>query len=148
MPFYRHWCPRHGLFDAFRPMAQGGERARCGQCGQESPRIFTPPAIKVVKTERLQYGSGSPGRMISHKETGGLDIFIPSEGALEQDEVDYIAQGAIEKERARVKKGRKTELKARLEAYTQLALSQPPGNRAAAIKEAIQETGDTLVRST
>jgi hypothetical protein len=77
------------------------------------------------------------------RETGGLDIFIPSYGALEQEEVDYIAEGAIEKEKARVKKKGKTiqrENQALVQAYVNLANATPKGKKAKAIRQAIKET--------
>ena len=99
----------------------------------------------------MRYGSGSPGKIMTHAETGGLDIFIPSDGAMEQEEVDYIAQGAIEKERARVKKAKKqgarNETQARIQAYTDLAHSTPRGQRAKILRRAIAESGDRLIKT-
>ena len=142
---YQFQCNVHGSFEDWRPMAAAGLPAYCPECGEAARRIFTAPAIKMITPERLRYGSGSPGKMILGKDTGGLDIFIPSDGCLEQAEVDYIAEGAIEKERVRVKKkGFQRENQARVAAYTELALSVPKGQRAKIIREAMAETGDKL----
>lgn len=149
MPIYEFLCQVHGRFEEFRPMAQCGKPAVCPDCARRARRLFSLPSIKIVERKRLRYGSGSPGRILTHKETGGLDIFIPSDGALEQDEVDYIAQGAIEKEKARVKKARKSiqrESQARIKAYTQLAMNTPRGQRAKVLRQAIAESGDSLRR--
>lgn len=126
-------------------MANRAKPAACPDCGLEAVRLFTPPAIKVVKKERLPLGSGSFGRLVTGKETGGLDVFIPSYGAMEQAEVDYIAEGAIEKEKERVKKtkqGPRSENQARLQAYGSLALATKRGQRRKALQEAMKQEGD------
>jgi hypothetical protein len=57
-----------------------------------------------IKTpEQLPLGNGSRGRFISSKETGGLSILIPSFGALEKEEVDYVTEEAIAQEKERIK---------------------------------------------
>ena len=97
----------------------------------------------MVEKKRLPLGAGSAGRKITSKETGGMGIFIPSFGAMEQAEVDYIAEGAIEKEKARVKKSKKTQQRANqsiVQAYVNLANSKPKGQKAKAIREAIKST--------
>ncbi len=147
MPLYPHVCDFHGPFEEFRPMARYAEPGHCPECGRAGHRLIALPAIRFVARERLEYGSESPGRVVSHKETGGMSLYIPSGGALEQVEVDYVAQGAIEKEKERVakKKGPRNDMQARIQGYADLALSQPRGQRARAIKEAIAESGDRLV---
>ena len=60
-------------------------------------------SIRVKNPVRKPYGYGSAGKYVSAKETGGLPIFVPSFGAMEQEEVDFVAQEAVGKERARVK---------------------------------------------
>lgn len=150
MPYYEFKCRVHGKFDIFRPMGKSSEIANCPHCGEVGIRLFSSPNIKIVNKPRLQFGSGSPGKIITRTETGGLDIYIPSLGAMEQDEVDYIAEGAKEKEINRVKKGRKqgprSEKQARIQAYTALAHRTPKGKRAKVLREAIKETGDNLVK--
>lgn len=144
---YEFECPECGRFEVSRPMNESANPAMC-QCGRRAERIFSPSAIKVVTKERLQFGNGSPGRMLTKKETGGLDVFIPSMGAMEQDEVDYIAEGAIEKEQARIKKvkkfGPRSENQARIQAYADLAMRTPKGHRAKVLKEAARDTGDKI----
>jgi hypothetical protein len=79
--------------------------------------------------------------MITGKETGGLDIFIPSYGALEQAEVEYIAEGAVEKEKARVKKKNKTHQRqnqAIVQSYVNLANRTPKGKKAKVLREAMK----------
>lgn len=130
-------------------MARCGESQTCPNCGQVSERIFSVLNIKVVHKVRQQYGTGSYGKVLTHKETGGLDIFVPSFGTMEQDEVDDIAQGALEKEKARVEKYKKkerSENQARIKAYADLARSAKRGQRAKTIREAVKETGDKLVK--
>ena len=142
---YLFRCDAHGPFEQLRRMAAAGLPAYCPECGESAQRVFTAPAIKVVTPQRLRYGSGSPGKTILGKDTGGLDIFIPSDGCLEQAEVDYIAEGAIEKEQVRVKKrGFQRENQARVAAYSELALNTKPGQRAKTLRRAIVESGDRI----
>lgn len=144
---YEYECGECGVIEVSRPMTESANPVMCS-CGRVARRIFTPVSIRVIKKERLQYGYGSPGRILTRKETGGLDVFIPSMGAMEQDEVDYIAEGAIEKERERVKKvkkfGARSENQARLQEYMNLALKTPRGKRAKVLSEAAKDTGDTI----
>ena len=149
MPVYEFSCPVHGKFEQYRPMVRSGEVQTCPECGVVSDRLFSVLNIKIVNKVRQRYGEGSYGKMLTHKETGGLDIFVPSFGAMEQEEVDDIAEGALEKEKARVKKNKKTdrsENQARIKAYAELARSAKRGQRAKTIREAIKETGDKLVK--
>jgi len=148
MPAYMFMCDVHGVHEDFRRMADAGSVAFCPECGEESVRVFTAPSIRVINTPRLRYGSGSPGKVIPSSETGGLDIFIPSDGALEQAEVDDVAGLAVEKERARVKskkrQGAHDENHARIIDYTNMALRAKPGQRAKTIRQAIKESGDRV----
>ena len=149
-PVYEYVCPVHGRFEQFKPMSSHAQPQLCPQCETLARRVFSLPVIKVVERKRLRYGSGSPGKIMTHRETGGLDIFIPSDGAMEQDEVDYIAEGAMEKERERVKKAKKSpqrETQARIQAYTTLANRTPRGQRAKVLREAIAESGDRLIKT-
>ncbi len=77
-----------------------------------------------------------------YEETGGMDIFVPSWGAMEKAEVDYVTQGAIEKEKARVRKERterRTQTQKQIGALMKVAYAQKPGQRAKAIKAAMRE---------
>mgnify|MGYP001569420373 CR=1 FL=1 len=60
-------------------------------------------SFRFKTSERKPYGYGSAGKYVSAKETGGLPIFVPSFGAMEQAEVDYVAEVAVGQERERVK---------------------------------------------
>ena len=139
---YEFFCKTHGVFESYRTIDNRSTPEPCPECKVLSERIISLPAVHIKQgSQRLQFGSGSAGRMISHKETGGLDIYIPSAGAMEQAEVDYIAEGAIEKEKARVKKKKKTIQSANqaiVQAYVNLANSKPRGQKAKAIRETIR----------
>jgi len=139
---YEFECLEHGVFEGYRTMENCSAPEPCPECSVLSERIISLPAIVIKQgSQRLQFGSGSPGRVISHKETGGLDIYIPSAGAMEQQEVDYIAEGAIEKEKARVRKKKRTMQSANqaiVQAYVNLANSKPRGQKAKAIRETIR----------
>lgn len=142
MPLYEFCCNKHGVFDGYRTIENRSVSEPCPICKVLSERIISLPAIVIKQgSQRLQFGSGSPGRVISHKETGGLDIYIPSAGAMEQAEIDYIAEGAIEKEKERVKKKKKTiqgANQAIVQAYVNLANSKPRGQKAKAIRETLR----------
>ena len=146
MPLYSFVCPSHGEFEQFKLVLQRDDGQTCPKCRMASVRVISMPAISFIQKERLEYGSGSYGKIVSHKETGGLDIFVPSFGALEQDEVDYVAMAAVEKEKDRVKKrkGPRNETQARIQAYGELARSAKPGKRAETLRKAIAETGDKV----
>ena len=149
MPFYEHSCPDHGKFEVFKLMCQSAELERCPTCGRVAIRVFSASVIKMVEKKRLAFGSGSPGKMLTSKETGGLDIFIPSMGAMEQEEVDYIAEVAVDKEKERVKKTHghpRSRNQARIQAYAQLGRKAKRGQRAKTIREAIAQEGDRLVK--
>ncbi len=141
MALYEFRCTSHGNFEIIRPFSKAGDGASCPSCGKPARRIFSPSCINMSWKESLPYGKGSAGKFISHKETGGLDIYIPSGGSMEQSEVDYIAEGAKEKEISRVKKNKKqggrNESQARLQAFANLARSTKKGQRAKVLKEAI-----------
>jgi putative FmdB family regulatory protein len=143
MPVYEYECITHGVFETYKQISNCSEDEPCPICNLKAHRIFSIPMVRIVQDKRmLPLGNGSEGRMVPSSETGGLDIFIPSYGALEQAEVDYIAEGAIEKEKDRVKKKRKTiqrENQALVQSYVDLANSRPKGQKAKAIREAMKD---------
>jgi putative FmdB family regulatory protein len=143
MPVYEFSCVRHGVFESYRNMDNCTAPEPCPVCRVFAERIISLPVVKFTQgKKRLQYGSGSAGRMITSKETGGMGVFIPSYGALEQEEVDYIAEGAIEKEKTRVKNKKKTPRRNQsiVQAYVNLANKTKKGQKAKAIREAMKET--------
>jgi len=139
---YEFRCPEHGIFEAYRTISNCSDPEPCPECMTLSGRIISLPAVNIKQgSQRLQFGSGSAGKTISPEETGGLGIYIPSMGAMEQAEVDYIAEGAIEKEKDRVKNKKKTiqgTNQAIVQSYVDLANSKPKGQKAKAIREAIK----------
>jgi putative FmdB family regulatory protein len=145
-PVYEFSCDRHGVFESYRLMTNCTEPEPCPKCKTLSERIISLPSVRLVQgAKSLQFGSGSPGRMVTPKETGGVGIYIPSMGLMEQQEVDYIAEGAIEKEKARVKKKRKTiqgANQAIVQAYVNIANRAPKGQKANAIRKVIKETAN------
>ena len=142
MPIYEYSCEEHGVFECYKHVDNCAGPERCPECEKLSPRIFSSLSIKIVQgNRRLPLGSGSPGKMITGKETGGLDIFIPSYGALEQEEVNYIAEGAIEKEKSRVRKKNKTPQRRNqsiVKDYVNLANRTPKGKKAKVLREAMK----------
>lgn len=139
MPIYEYECRTHGRFEVL-VLSSMGAAYPCPTCRMPSARVMSALArVKVVHRRRLRYGEGAPNKIINRQETGGSDILVLSDGALEQEEVDYIAQGAVEKEQSRVRKGRSNETKERLGQLVKLAENTRPGKRAAAIKEAMAD---------
>jgi putative FmdB family regulatory protein len=141
---YEFICKKHGVFEAYRNMDNCTASEPCPVCKRLSERIISLPTVKIVQDKkRLPLGSGSEGKIVSSKETGGLDIFIPSYGMLEQEEVDYIAEGAVEKEKARVRKKKKIAQRANqamVQSFVDLANKTPRGQKAKAIREAMKDT--------
>lgn len=97
----------------------------------------------VIKTpERLPLGNKSRGRFIDSKETGGMSILVPSFGALEKEEVDYVAEEAIAEEKERVKAAEPRLTKTALGNVVAEALKAPKGKR----KETLEKiTGEGMV---
>jgi putative FmdB family regulatory protein len=142
MPLYEFACAKHGSFELYRSMDKCTSPANCPECNSPSGRIITASNIHIVQGGKaLPLGSGSPGKIISSKETGGMGIFIPSYGALEQAEVDYLAEGAIENEKTRIKKKTHRKTQAVVQAFADLANRTKKGQKAKAIRQAIKETG-------
>lgn len=96
--------------------------------------------IIIKRKERLPYGSKGRGRFIP-PEKGRRAIFVPSFGALEKEEVDYLVEASQEKEDERMKKNVKSVQKERLEQLTQATLQAPEGERANTAREIIKELG-------
>lgn len=139
MPLYSYTCPVHGSFDVIQTL--GDSTAICPRCKRSGRRVVTAPArITVNYKQTLPYGTGSRGRYLSSKETGGLPVLIPSWGAMEQAEVDYVAEAAIDKERGRKKRQRVMQDK--VAAYSALAYQTKPGQRAKVLQGTMREYGD------
>lgn len=94
--------------------------------------------IIVKNKERLPYGDKHRGRFVA-AEKGRRNIFVPSWGALEEEEVDYLVEVAQEQEDERLKKGeeRTAPVKETLGNLVDLAMKTEPGHRSKAIKEAL-----------
>jgi putative FmdB family regulatory protein len=139
MPRYEHYCQDHGEFEVFRHMEDCALPALCPECGVTSERLFSVPCITIDSSPRLKYGSGSASRMIPSAQTGGVPIYIASEGAIQNDEMDYLTVGAIENEKARVKKRGNRQNKQLVSAYTELARRAPKGQRIKTLRAAMAE---------
>ena len=139
MPLYSFECLTHGEFEIIQPL--GETTASCPLCGQRYfAKVTAPARIFVQHKERLPYGSGSRGRYVSGEETGGMGILVPSWGAMEKEEVAYVTEMAVQKEKERVaKRPRESETKARLGALMDLAYRTKQGQRAKAINQAMKD---------
>lgn len=127
MPLREYRCKECGVYETLCDDSQ------CPVCGASCVRLMSAPArIKVEHKENLPYGNKSKGRFISHKETGGSDILIPSWGALEKEEVDYLAEAMIEKEKTHK---RQSPMKDNMEAVTKALLRTPMGERREMLNE-------------
>ena len=94
--------------------------------------------VIVRKTERLPYGNRSRGQFIP-PEKGRRAIFVPSFGALEKEEVDYLVEASQEQEDERLRKGTKSQVKEELEQVVQAMRQTPAGKRAKTGREIIRE---------
>ena len=138
-PLYEYKCLSHGLFQVLRTIGSP-KTDSCPQCSAQCVRMVSAPAPAVIKeTEQLPYGKGSRGRYISSEETGGLAILVPSWGALEKEEVDYVAEVAIEKEKERVRIGSPREAKVAIENIVRETVKAPKGKRKQTMDKVMKE---------
>ncbi len=89
--------------------------------------------------ERLPLGNKSKGRFIDSKETGGMSILVPSFGALEKEEVDYVAEEAIYREKERQKKAEPRLTKVALQNVVAKTLKAPKGKRKELLEKITKE---------
>lgn len=118
MPLYEYSCSC-GRFESFRSDI-------CPVCGDKGKRLISSPARIISKTsESLPLGNKSRGRFIPPSKDN-MGILIPSFGALEKEEVDYLAEASLEKERDRK---RNRVQKTALEKVTKVLMNTPQGKR-------------------
>ena len=96
-------------------------------------------SFRIKTPERLPLGNKSRGRFISSEETGGLSILIPSFGALEKEEVDYVAEEAIYQEKERVKTAEPRLTKIALQNVMAETLKAPEGKRKKTLERITRE---------
>jgi len=126
-PIYEYKCPKHGRFEVLRTLGSLGIES-CPHCGSQCLRVVSKPAPAIIReTERLPLGNKSRGRYLTSEETGGLPILIPSFGALEKEEIDYVAEAAIEKEKGRISPPRDSQIA--LDNIVKEARKTPKGKR-------------------
>ena len=129
MALHEYVCPTHGIFEKMEG-SHSPTIATCPSCLSDSRRAVSHVAPAIIKTkEQLPYGTGSRGRLLSAEETGGLPILIPSFGALEKEEIDYVAEAAIEREHERVKKEPPRASKVAIHNMVTEAKKAPEGKR-------------------
>jgi len=144
MPIYEHRCQEHGLFQVLRTVDSPNIEP-CPLCGSQCARALSSPAPAVVRhRESLPYGSGSRGKFIPSEETGGLPVFVPSFGAMEKEEVEYVAEAAVAKERERVAKKqplteRNALTKQAMGNIVKIGKDQPRGKRATTMEKINKE---------
>lgn len=137
MPLYDFECGSCQY--RFNKLVQmGTSTAPCPVCGAMAKQIMSALArIIVNSSDNLPLGRGAMGKMVKG-EDGRRDIYVPSFGALEQDEIDYIIEGATEKEDQRLRKGEPSEQKQAIGAVANEMRKAPPGERA--------KTGEAIVQ--
>jgi len=86
--------------------------------------------------ERLPLGNKSGGRLVP-PEKGRMGILVPSWGALEKEEVDYLVEVSQEKEDERIKTKRIS--RSRLEKVVSATLQAPEGQRAKTAQQVMKE---------
>jgi len=93
--------------------------------------MSVPCRARIEHKENLPLGNGSRGRFIPPSKDN-MGILIPSWGGLEKEEVDYIAEASLEKEKNRNKDRKQKNV---LERVTQSVLSAPMGKRRERLNE-------------
>lgn len=149
MPLYEYWCQQCGYeFEEIKPWEER-DIVSCPKCGAKATcKISAPSRITILQNEQLPFGNKSRGKLISPEETGGLGILVPSFGALEKEEVDYVAMEAVEKEKDRVRKGKQfvSKQRATIQKYMNVAHKAPSGKRIEAIEEVARQEGTRLIK--
>ena len=136
MALYEFQCPACGVFEK---RSEFGVTSAVCQCGATAEKIMSVVARPVIKEKkRLPLGTGAPGKFVKG-ENGGRDILVLSMGAMEQDEVDYTMQGAIEQEAAKVKNREPTVQKQTVGAVLNEMRKAPAGERAKTAKTMAEE---------
>lgn len=135
MPIYEFNCEKHGWFEVLRvigsPMYEN-----CPQCAAQCVRVVSAPAPAVFKEyERLPLGNGARGKYLSSEETGGLPVYVPSFGAMEQEEIDYVAEAAVD----RSEKREPRESKVALQSIVNETMKAPKGKRRETIEKITRE---------
>lgn len=99
----------------------------------------SPSEWKARKSKgNLPYGNKDKGRIVL-AEKGRRAIFVPSFGAMEKEEVDYIIEVAQGQEDERIKRPTHSIQRERLESVTQAARNAPRGERIKTIREILKE---------
>jgi len=94
--------------------------------------------IIVKQKEQLPLGDKSRGRLVP-SENGRRAIFVPSWGAMEKEEVDYIVEVAQGQEDERIKRNKVSAQRLALETVTREVRKAPRGKRAKVGKEIIEQ---------
>jgi len=90
--------------------------------------------IIIRNKERLPLGNGSRGKL-TPAEKGRRSIFVPSFGAMEKEEIEYVTSVAQEQEDERLKNKEKSGQKRALEYVTGEVRKADKGKRAEKAKE-------------
>ena len=139
MPIYEYKCTCGRVETRLFPFGKY-PTVICPNCGRLLEKIMSVPAPAVIhERERLPLGNKSRGRFISSRETGGLPILIPSYGALEKEEVDYVADEAIAQEKERVKKAEPRLATVALNNVVTETMKAPKGKRKKTLERITKE---------
>lgn len=95
--------------------------------------------IRVINPVRREFGTKAPSQMVESKVEGGLPSYVISEGALEQEEIDYIGLVQDEREIKRQKQEKSETAKA-IGSLAKEASKEKEGKRFSTMKK-IQKGG-------
>lgn len=103
MPTYEYLCFEHGRFEKFLKMSDFDAPMKCPKCGYAASKTIPTVALIIKEKPWKRYGTGAASVL---KEQTGVapGYFIPSEGFLEQAEVDYLVEAQEEKQQNYVPK--------------------------------------------
>ena len=90
--------------------------------------------MRVINPVRRELGTKAPSQLVKSKVPGGLDSYVISEGALEQEEIDHIGLVQDEREVTRQKQEVSDSKKAIANVVTQ-AKKEKRGKRLSTMKK-------------
>jgi len=127
---YQYECPQcRELIEISKTMVDAKLEEKCLSCGVKLKRIFNTHPFQLEHKENLPLGNKSRGRYIKGEHN---DILIPSFGLLEKEEIDYIAEANIEKDKNRK---RKTPMKENMQKVVGALHQAPKGQRGKLLDE-------------
>lgn len=103
MPQYEYMCFEHGVFNKFWRMSDYDRRTHCPVCAQVATKMMPAVALIIKEKPWKKYGKGADS-VLKEQDGAAPGYYIPSDGFLEQEEVDYLVEAQEEKQLKYVRK--------------------------------------------